>query len=250
MADNLTTQSATPATVPASSVIATDDVAGVHFQKMKLALGADGAEDLVVDSGQQTMANSVPVAIASNQTAVPAAGDVAHDTGDSGNPVKVGGVAIAHGANPTAVTAADRTNLYANRAGIPFVIGGHMNVVAAVYNTTGAQTDDNIMAAIASGTKYVVTSLQVFLDEACTVGVTVRIGFGTANVPALGASGADAVAGIVAYHPGVVPGGGFVVGDGSGIIGIGGDGEELRITCDAPTGGSLAVCVKYFTIES
>jgi hypothetical protein len=43
MADNLTTQSATPATVPASSVIATDDVAGVHFQKVKIDVGGDGA---------------------------------------------------------------------------------------------------------------------------------------------------------------------------------------------------------------
>ncbi len=43
MADNLTTQSTTPATVPAASVIATDDVGGVHFQKVKLDLGGDGA---------------------------------------------------------------------------------------------------------------------------------------------------------------------------------------------------------------
>jgi len=39
MADNLTTQSGTPATVPSSSVIATDDVSGVHFQRVKLVDG-------------------------------------------------------------------------------------------------------------------------------------------------------------------------------------------------------------------
>ena len=39
MADNLTTQSATPATVPSASVIATDDVSGVHFQRVKLVDG-------------------------------------------------------------------------------------------------------------------------------------------------------------------------------------------------------------------
>ena len=42
MADNLTTQSTTPATVPASTQIATDDVSGVHFQKVKLV---DGTAD-------------------------------------------------------------------------------------------------------------------------------------------------------------------------------------------------------------
>lgn len=36
MADNLTTQSSTPATVPASTVIATDEVSDVHYQLVKL----------------------------------------------------------------------------------------------------------------------------------------------------------------------------------------------------------------------
>jgi hypothetical protein len=43
MADNLTTQTATLATIPTASAIATDDVGGVHYQKVKLDLGADGA---------------------------------------------------------------------------------------------------------------------------------------------------------------------------------------------------------------
>ncbi|HXI19364.1 MAG TPA: hypothetical protein VNM48_23615 [Chloroflexota bacterium] len=42
MVDNLTTQTTTLATVPSASAIATDDVAGVHYQKMKLDLGGDG----------------------------------------------------------------------------------------------------------------------------------------------------------------------------------------------------------------
>lgn len=244
MADDIT-YSGTGATVPTNTKQVTDEHATRgHMPVVKLAYSADGDASLVPAG-----AGGLTVDLGTNNDVV-AAGDIAHDGADSGNPIKVGRKAIAHGTNPTAVAAADRTDLYANRAGIPFQIGGHPNVVAAVYNTTAAQTDDNILAAISSGTKYVITSIQVFLDEACTVGVAVRIGFGTANVPALGASAADAVAGIVAYHPGIVPGGGFVMGDGSGIIGIGGDGEELRITNEVPTGGTLGVCVKYFTIES
>jgi hypothetical protein len=50
--------------------IATDDVGGVHYQKVKLILGAENAADGPVDQGQQTMAASLPVVLASDQTAV------------------------------------------------------------------------------------------------------------------------------------------------------------------------------------
>lgn len=55
------------------ATIATDDIGGVQYQRVKVALGADGeASDLA--PGQATMAASVPVAIASNQSAVPVSG--------------------------------------------------------------------------------------------------------------------------------------------------------------------------------
>jgi hypothetical protein len=59
MADNLTTQSATPATVPSSSVIATDDVAGVHFQRVKLVDGT--ADSSVAIAGDATNGLDVDV---------------------------------------------------------------------------------------------------------------------------------------------------------------------------------------------
>jgi len=179
-----------------------------------------------------------------------AGGDVAHDGADSGNPVKQGAKAVAHGANPTAVAAADRTDLYANRHGVQFTIGGHPNAKSATYLATGSGTDDNVLPAISSGTKYAITRITITLDEATTVGVAVRLGFGTANVPALPSAAADAVDDILVYHPGLVPGGGITIGDGSGILGVGGDGAELRITNEAPTSGTLVVTVTYFTIES
>lgn len=250
MADNVTVTTGNNATPPSATAFATDDIGGVQYPRTKIALGLDGAHDIDLDSGQQTMANSVPVAIASNQSSIPVAGDVAHDAADSGNPVKIGAKAIAHGANPTAVAAAERTDIYANRHGIPFVIGGHPNAKSATYLTTGAATDDNVLAAISTGTKYVLTRLTITLDEATTVGVAVRLGWGTASVPALPSSQADAVDDIIVYHPGLVPGGGITIGDGSGIIAVGGDGAELRLTCEAPTSGTLVVSVTYYTIES
>ena len=68
MADNLTTQSATPATVPSASVIATDDVTGVHFQKVKLDVGGDGVS--VPASGDATYGLDVDVTRVAGNVAV------------------------------------------------------------------------------------------------------------------------------------------------------------------------------------
>lgn len=161
-----------------------------------------------------------------------------------------GANAVAFGAAPDAADAGDAVALISNRHRILFTLGGHPNVKSSTWNATGAATDDNIMATIAGGTKYGITKVTVTLDEATTVGVAVRIGFGTANVPALGASLADAVDDILLSHPGLVPGSGMSIGDGSGLLGVGGDGAELRITCEAPTSGRLDVTVTWFPIES
>lgn len=167
-----------------------------------------------------------------------------HDAVDAGEPVKIGARAIAHGANPTAVAAADRTDLYANRAGIQFVIGGHPNVVTSrTTYSAAAQTDVAIgPGTIGTGTKIVVTQVQVTVSNPTTATPSVVIGFGATNTPT--------GTGVVLAHPGIPGGGGVSRGDGSGILGIGGDGEELRITSAAATGGVMDVVVSYYTIES
>lgn len=177
------------------------------------------------------------------------AGDIAHDTGDSGNPVKVGGKAIAHGSNPTAVTAADRTNWYFNRAGVPFVIGGHMNVVCVghiITDSDGAQTNTALIGSISSGTKIVLTRISVVCDNANTGDCAITIGFGTANTPV---PDLDGTVGTV-VNGSFDGGAGITIGDGSGIIAIGGDDEELRITCSDPAGGNIRISYSYYTIES
>jgi hypothetical protein len=174
-------------------------------------------------------------------------GDKAHDAADSGNPLKVGGVAVAHSASPTAVAAADRTRWIFNRDGVPFVLGGHPNIQTKNLNVSdadGAQTDTDIIGAIGAGTKYVVTWLQVTVDGSTTNPTQCRIGFGATNTPALDA------AGVIMSHSGIPAGGGVVIGNGAGIVGVGGDGEELRVTCEDPAGGNLDITVGYFTIES
>lgn len=62
MADDLLTQSTSPATVPAGIKIATEDVAGVHHQKIKIEFGPDGGATLV-DTG-----TPLPVSVATVPT--------------------------------------------------------------------------------------------------------------------------------------------------------------------------------------
>lgn len=168
-------------------------------------------------------------------------GNIAHDGVDAGNPIKIGMRAVAHGSNPTAVAAADRTDWLANRHGIPFVMPGHPNIVTLRANYTAAQTD-TALVTVGAGTKIVVIKASVMADNANTVDVQARIGFGTANTPT--------TTGVVLSHPGIARGSGVVEGNGSGIIGIGADNEDLRITSEVPTGGSIDVVVVYYTIES
>ena len=171
-------------------------------------------------------------------------GDVAHDSADAGEPVKLGHKAVDLGANPTDVAANDRTNWYSMRNGVPFVIGGAPFVKSQnlqVTDADGAQTDAAILTA-AANVAIMVTALEVTADNANTGDVSVRIGFGTANTPA---ADADKV---ILFHPGIAPGSGLMKGSGAGIIGAGLSGEDVRVTCEDPAGGSLSIVVTYFTL--
>lgn len=171
-----------------------------------------------------------------------------HDAADAGEPVKVGMKAVSLGSTPTAVAAADRTDWIATRSGVPFMIGGFPNIVTKQFNISaadGAQTDLNILnAVVGAPDRCIVTHLTVTADNANSVDVGVRIGFGATNTPA------NDAAGIILSHPGIAKGSGIVLGNGAGILGIGADGEELRMTCEAPTGGALDVVVGYYIISN
>lgn len=168
-------------------------------------------------------------------------GGAAHDDPASGNPLQQGGYAVSHGASPTAVAATDATRLIANRHGVPFVMAGHPNTVSLELAITGALTD-SAMITVSAGTKIVVTQATLTADNANTAFPQFRAGFGATTTPT--------TTGVVISHPGVPAGGGVVRGSGAGIVAVGGDGEDLRVTCGAPTGGSLRLLVSYYLIES
>lgn len=77
MADNTTFQS-TVATPPSGLIVATDDVAGVHFQKIKLDVGGDGATAMLGNS------NPLPVSDAGGSLTVDVSGSVTIGTLPSG----------------------------------------------------------------------------------------------------------------------------------------------------------------------
>jgi hypothetical protein len=175
-------------------------------------------------------------------TFVPVGGDVAAGSSDSGNPVKIGGKAVNMGADPPTVTTGQRANVPTNTQGIPFVQPGHPNVQTIRLNITAAQADTAIVTVAASH-KIVVTRSTVALDNGITTsGVSFVIGFGLVNTPT--------TTGVVHAHPGIGSGLHHTEGDGSGILGCGADGEDLRITCSVPTGGSMDVVISYYVLPA
>lgn len=156
------------------------------------------------------------------------------------------GKAVAHGSNPSSIGAGAYADLAVNRHGIPFMIGGHPNIITKSSRFTTSQANTDIIGAISAGQKIVVVGFSIGVSKATTVNVGVKLGFGATVVPADG----TAISGVLFDHEGLEPGSGAVVGNGSGILGIGADGEELRLTSDVPTTGALTVTVQYFIIES
>ena|SRR4029077_14015185 len=177
--------------------------------------------------------------------------DVETRTGASGDEIQtvaLDAIAKAHGANPTAVAAGADAFLIANRHGIPFVLGGHPNIISrshVVSDSDGAQTNAALLS-VSAGAKIVITQISAVCDAANTANVAVRIGFGTASVPSPSLSGTNGL-----VIDGVFgPGSGQQKGVGGGIIAIGADDEDLRLTCGDPVGGNLYIQYSYFTIES
>lgn len=177
--------------------------------------------------------------------------DVETRTGPGGDERQVmilAAKAVAHGVNPSAVAAGGEADVFINRHGIPFVLGGHPNIISrshVIADADGAQTNYALLS-VSTGSKIVITQVSAVCDAANTINVAVRIGFGTASVPTPALAGTNGL-----IIDGVFgPGSGQQKGQGAGIIAIGADDEDLRLTCGDPTGGNLYVQYSYFTIES
>jgi hypothetical protein len=231
---------------PADTKVVTD-VAGTLSAKLRglVAIFADVWNSSLhyLQIGGVAPAGSAPSGNPVSVAGVDAGGLKRHLLTDTTGAQAMASVAIAHGTNPTAIAAGLPAPRFSNRAGVPFIIGGHPNIVCFAQQYTAAQTDTAVVT-VAAGLKLVVTGFLIVCSNANTVNVSCRLGFGTANVPAYNN------AGLLGTHPNIGPGSGFGRGGGTGIIGVGADDADLRFTCSVPTGGAIDLMVLYHTIES
>lgn len=113
-------------------------------------------------------------------------------------------------------------------------LGGFKNYSITV---SAAKTDFGISPAIGTDQYLEVMDLYAVLDAGTpAAGCAVRIGFGAATLVAASTTEYTPATGILVDHPGALPGAQLV-----GVPGKGAAGEELRITNEVPTGGSIIV---------
>lgn len=181
MADNVTIPATGSGT--ATPNIATEDIAGIHYQRVKLIDGTGAstqeipgttANGLDVDvtrlpslvAGSANIGD-VDIASIAAGTQIEAIGDVASDTPIAANPVTIGGRAST--AVPTAVsTDGDAVNVWTNRSGAPVITHApHVglnsdpwNLVHEGVQQTTTQTSAVLVAGGASE-KFVVTKVQI-----------------------------------------------------------------------------------------
>lgn len=212
MADNV-------AITPASgATIATDNVGGVQYQRIKLDLGGDGASSPFL-RGQQTRANSLPVTLASDQDSLPVSNavleslvlteDGVHVSGEKGIlalavrtdsgaplagdgdriplPVNSGGAlrvaTVARSTDVAAVSSNDRADLIADLSGRlivnPYAIPEN-SLAGATAAITGT-SDTAVIAAQGPSVRIYVTQLLVTNAHA-TVGSVVEIKDGSTAI--------------------------------------------------------------------
>lgn len=108
---------------------------------------------------------------------------------------------------------------------------------------TGAANDDPIVS-VSAGSRIVVTGFVVVCSALNSVNVAFRLGFGLAVVPAYN------TAGLLATHPNCPASSGIGRGGGSGVLGAGADGEDVRFTCTVPTGGAVDVMLTWSVVAT
>lgn len=149
-------------------VVATDEVSGANYQRVKLDIGGDGAS-VPVDGGQEVMAGSIPVTIASDQSAVPISdngGSITVDgtvsvtepvsIDDNGGSITIDGTVTVEQSTASSLNAQVIGNVSHDSAdsGNPVKVGG-------VYNATDPSLDDGDRSDLQVNNKgYLHTSIR------------------------------------------------------------------------------------------
>lgn len=113
-------------------------------------------------NGQTTMANSTPIAIASDQSTVPIGSNIVDSTSDTGGSVKIGG--LVNTTNPVSATSGQRVPWWMGARGTGAVFVGNQAgtssvLVAAAGTTVG--TSNNGLETLSVGYWYDGTTLQI-----------------------------------------------------------------------------------------
>lgn len=170
MADNV------PITAGSGTTIATDDVSGVHYQRVKLVDGTLDATGAI--GGDATNGLDVDVTRVQGSVTTVNAGDIAHDAADSGNPVKVGGKARDSLDDITLVAENDRTDLYCDVDGVAIqkLYCPLNNILSErVTITSGTSTALSTFGATANVRNHI-TTIIVYNDTTTNDFVDIRDG--------------------------------------------------------------------------
>ena len=162
MADNVTLQSATPATPPAATVLATDDVSGVHFPRSKLDGGGDGASVPIL-SGGGVEASALRVTVASDSTGV-------LSVDDNGGALTVDSAqlpaALAAGGGMKVEGVAGGVAVPVSAASLPLPSGAATAAKQPALGTAGTSSTDVLsVQGIASGTALPVSAASLPLPS-------------------------------------------------------------------------------------
>lgn len=189
MADNTTLDVGT-----GGDTIRSEDRSGVKTQVVGLDLNVGGVTEILCSAGQQLMAASLPVVIASNQSAIPVSGTFWQAT----QPVSIASVpthAVTQGTSPwvtsvsgsVSVTQGGAFIVECNQGESPWIC--EVSPAGGAMSVTGPLTDAQLRAtevpvSIASVPPHAVTNAGTFAVQASQVGTwTVQPG-NTANTTA------------------------------------------------------------------
>lgn len=197
MADNVAI------TAGSGTTIAADDVAGVLYQRVKLAQGADGSATDVSSAAplQVTGANGSFPVTNTGTFAVQSTGNVAHDAVDSGAPVKTGG--RARTSEITAVANDDRVDSVHDVTGKQIILpyANPENFVSGAITTAmTSTTSTSLVAAPGAGLRNYITTIIVSNSHA-TVGTDVIIQDGSGGTTLLTIPAAAVYGGAVINLP-------------------------------------------------
>lgn len=127
-------------------------------------------------------------------------------------------------------------DLACDRGGVLYVVPGHPDSWGREWTFAVAQTNAKVLNC-PPGKRIVVTLAVAAIDGDCLVNVACRLGLGQSGLPTATNNDLGGCEGIALSHPDIPPGAGLSVGPGKIVEGRPGD--NLYLTCDAATGGSL-----------